>query len=357
MPGNSFGTLFKVTTWGESHGDALGMVLDGCPPGMVLDEQDIQKELNARKPKSKSSISTQRMEQDNVQILSGVFNGKTTGTPISMIVYNKDARSKDYSSLKSVYRPGHADFTYQMKYGFRDYRGGGRASGRETVCRVIAGAIAKKILNKYATKVIAHTIQIGGIKAQHFDASAIAKNEIKCADSNAAKEMVAFIKRIAKEKDSVGGIVEIIVQNPLKGLGEPVFDKLDADLAKALMSIGAVKGVSFGKGFAAAEMRGSEHNDELIRSKHGITSKTNYAGGILGGISSGTNIVIHIAIKPTPSIGTEQNTVSINGKKKKISIQGRHDTCIIPRLIPVAESMVAITLVDHILRHKAISHS
>ncbi len=316
MPGNSFGKFFRITTWGESHGKALGVVIDGCPAKMKVSEKDISKELEKRKPGKKTG--TKRHEPDKPEILSGVFEGKTTGTPLSIIVWNKNVRSKDYSNLKDVYRPGHADFTYREKFGIRDYRGGGRSSGRETLTRVIAGSIAKKIL---------------------------AKNKIKI------ESKILSIKETAKN-DSAGGIVEITVKNPPIGLGEPVFDKLDADLCKAIVSIGAVKGVEIGAGFKAAEMTGSENNDEFIVKKGKITTKTNNAGGILGGISNGKNIVIRFAVKPPASIEKKQKTVSMQGKQKTISIKGRHDSNITPRILPVAESMTAIVLADHLLRQK-----
>jgi chorismate synthase len=315
MPGNTFGTMFKVTTWGESHGKALGAIVDGCPSGLKLDEKDIQAELDLRKPNN-SRMSTKRKESDKVEILSGVFEGKTTGMPISMIVFNKNARSKDYSELKDVFRPGHADFAYQQKYGIRDYRGGGRSSGRETVSRVMAGAIAKKILAKHKCQVKGSTVRTGELRPG----------------------------------DSCGGIVEVIVKNPPKGLGEPVFDKLDADIAKAIMSIGAVKGVEIGAGFEVAEMRGSENNDEYEMRRGRVRTRTNNAGGVLGGISTGEDIIVRFPVKPPASIAKEQKTVSLRGRAKQINIKGRHDACIVPRVIPVAESMIAITLVDHLLR-------
>lgn len=340
MAGNTFGTLFKVTTWGESHGVALGAVVDGCPPGLLLNEKDIQKELDRRKPNVKSKISTTRREQDKVQILSGVFKGKTTGAPISMIVFNKDKRSKDYSKLKNVYRPGHADYTYQMKYGIRDYRGGGRASGRETVSRVMAGAIAKIILKKEKINIIGHTLQVGPHKAIKFLVGDIEKNEIRCADKNIAQKMISYIEKIKKEGDSIGGIVQIIVKNVPVGIGEPVFNKLDAQLSKAIMSIGTVKGVSFGAGFEVRNMKGSENNDEYVMKKGKIRTLTNHAGGILGGITNGEDIIINIAVKPPSSIPNK--------------IKGRHDACIVPRFIPVAESMAAISLVDFLLQQKSL---
>ncbi len=340
MSGNSLGTTFKITTWGESHGPALGVVIDGCPAGISISEKEIQKEVDRRKPKRGSKVSTSRAEEDKIKILSGVFEGKTTGTPISIIVENKDARSKDYEKLKKMYRPGHADYTYDLKYGIRDHRGGGRASGRETVSRVMGGAVAKKILTlKRKTEIFGHTVQIGNIKAAKFAKSEIEKNELRCADKEASKKMVKRIKEIRSEKDSIGAIVEIIIKNPPKGLGEPVFDKLDAELAKAMMSIGAVKGVEIGAGFNVAEMKGSENNDQMRATNKGkskeIAFLSNKAGGILGGISTGEDIIIRLAVKPVPSI----------------KLPGRHDTCLAPRIIPVAEAMAAIVLTDHLLRN------
>jgi len=315
MPGNTFGHSFKVTTWGESHGKALGAIVDGCPAGLKLDEKDIQIELERRKPNN-SRMSTKRKESDKVEILSGIFEGKTTGMPISMIVHNKNARSRDYSNIKDVYRPGHADFAYQQKYGIRDYRGGGRSSGRETVSRVMAGAIAKIILAKHKCKVKGSVVNTG--------------------------ELVSG--------DSCGGLCEIVVKNAPKGLGEPVFDKLDADIAKAIMSSGSVKGVEIGAGFSVSEMRGSESNDEYEMRRGRIRTKTNNAGGILGGISTGEDIIVRFPVKPPASIGKKQKTVTLRGRSKSIQIKGRHDACIAPRVVPVAESMIAIVLVDHLLR-------
>ena len=350
MPGNTFGTLFKVTTWGESHGPALGAVIDGCPAGFLLSEKDIQAELDRRRP-GQSKVGTSRAEEDRVRILSGVFEGKTTGTPISLIVENKDQRSHDYSKIKDLYRPGHADLSYDLKYGFRDYRGGGRSSGRETISRVMAGAIAKKfLLAKEKTKIIGHTVQVGTIKASKFDEKEIENNPLRCADPTIAKKMEQYVLKVKDEGDSVGGIVEIIVRNTPAGLGEPVFDKLQADLGKALFSIATVKGVEFGDGFGVAELKGSQNNDELIKRAGKITTKTNHAGGIYGGISIGTDLIIRIAVKPPASIGKSQHTVDKKGHSTTIKVEGRHDACILPRLIPVAESMVAITLMDHWVR-------
>lgn len=365
MAGNIFGQIFRITTFGESHGPALGMIIDGCPPNLEIAEEDIQREVDRRRPQEGSSIVTKRHEEDRIKILSGVFENRTTGMPIAVIVENKDTQSKDYTHLKDVFRPGHADFTYEMKYGIRDHRSGGRSSGRETVCRVIAGAIAKKILQKEVPtlKIIGRTIQVGHVKARKFAAEEIEKNQIRCADHKAAEQMIQYVEKLRSEGDSSGGIVEIIVKNPPPGLGEPVFDKLDADIAKALMSIGSIKGVEIGSGFMSAELTGSQNNDEFYtcasaasakREENRIRTKTNNAGGILGGISNGEDIVIRIAVKPPSSIAKAQKTVDKEGKMIDLNIQGRHDACIVPRVIPVAESMVAITLADHLLRLKTL---
>ena len=350
MSGSTIGTNFQVTTWGESHGIALGVVIDGCPPNIPLTEKDIQKEVNRRKPQPLSKISTPRIEADKVEILSGVFEGKTTGTPISMIVYNKDMRSRDYSHIKDIFRPGHADYAYTLKYGHRDYRGGGRSSGRETLCRVMAGALAKKILKlKAKTEIYGHTIQVGKIKAKKFLKSEIEKNEMRCADPAIAKKMLKYVEKVRSNRDSAGAIVEIIIKNPPKGLGDPVFDKLNADLAKAMMSIGAVKGIEIGAGFAVAEMTGSQDNDQMQRKGGKTKFLSNNSGGILGGISTGEDIIIRIAIKPVPSISKKQKTITSKNKNTTIQTFGRHDCCLAPRIIPVAESMAAIVLADKFL--------
>ena len=351
MSGNVFGKLFQVTTFGESHGAAVGVIIDGCPAGLDVDVLDIQKELNRRKP-GQSSITTARKEDDEAKILSGVFEGKTTGTPIMIIVYNKGHKSGDYDKLKDVFRSGTADFSYFLKYGFRDYRGGGRASGRETLARVAAGAVARKILAHKGISVIAHTKEVYGICADIFDESEIEKNPVRCADSKVAVLMAKKITDISKSGDSVGGVVEIIVRNPVRGLGEPVFDKLDSELAKALMSIGAVKGVEIGDGFGVSKLLGSQDNDALYKDGGKLRHRTNHAGGIIGGISNGEDIVLRIAVKPTPSISKEQSTLDISLNKRKIKIEGRHDPCICPRIVPVAEAMVALVLADQMLRGK-----
>ncbi len=353
--GNTFGKMFRVTTFGESHNLAIGVIVDGCPAGLRLCEADIQKELDRRKP-AQSSITTQRKEKDRVRILSGVFNGVTLGTPISMIVYNEDVNSKPYEEIKFKPRPNHADLSYYLKFGIYDYRGGGRASGRETLARVAAGAIAKKLLKeRFGTIIVGHTIKIGKISAKKVNFEEIVKNAernpVRCADLESAKLMEEEILKVKREGDSIGGIVEIVAVNVPAGLGEPVFDKLDADIAKAMMSIGAVKGVEIGLGFEFSEKRGSEINDEFYIENNSIKTYTNNSGGILGGISNGMPIVVRIAVKPTPSIAKEQRTVDLlRGKNVKIKITGRHDPCIVPRIVPVAEAMLALVLADHARR-------
>lgn len=356
MPGNTFGKLFSITTWGESHGPALGAVIDGCPPLLPLSVRDIQKELNRRRP-GQSAIDSSRHEEDKVKILSGVFKGKTLGTPIALIIENTDQRYKDYRNLKNLYRPGHADLSWELKYGIRDYRGGGRASGRETASRVMAGAIAKKYLKlKTKTYIIGHTVQVGNIRAAKFDKNIIEKNSIRCADKKIARQMEKHILKVKADGDSVGGIAEFIVKNMPTALGEPVFDKLQADLAKALLSIATVKGIEFGSGFRISLMKGSRNNDEFVIRSKKIMPKTNHAGGIYGGISIGSDLIIRLACKPASSITKSQKTVTQMGKKTTLKIKGRHDACIIPRLIPVAEAMIAITLMDHYLRQKALGN-
>ena len=354
MSYNSFGTVFKVTTWGESHGEAMGVVVDGCPSGLELSEVDIQHELDRRKP-GVSEITTERKEADEVKILSGVFEGKTLGTPISMLVWNKDVDSNPYEPLKHIARPGQADISYQLKYGIRDYRGGGRASGRETVARVAAGAIAKKILASQAIQIIGHVVEVGGIRARKVRVEEITSNTesnaVRCADLEAARRMEALIKEVKDEGDSVGGIVEVLALGVPAGLGEPVFDKLDAELAKALMSIGAVKGVEIGAGFEAAMLKGSEMNDEFYIKEGRIRTRTNNAGGILGGISTGEPVICRIAVKPTSSIAKPQRSVDMKKMEEvELRIKGRHDPCICPRIVPVTEAMIALVLVDYLMQ-------
>ncbi len=355
MSGNTTGKVFKVTTFGSSHGVALGAVIEGCPAGIGLSVEDIQKELDLRKPGT-SKITTSRSEKDEVKILSGIFHSKTDGTPITAVVYNQEFDSSSYESLKSTPRPGHGDFTWKIKYGNYDYRGGGRGSGRVTVGHVIGGAVAKKLLELLKIKVVSHVTQIGNIKAKEVDIkhieSIIKSNPVKCGDPEAARKMEELILKVKSEGDSIGGVVETLVFNPPAGLGEPVFDKLDADLAKSMMAIGSVKGVEIGAGFSVAHLTGSQANDEYFVTKNGeIKTITNQSGGILGGISNGMPIIVKIAVKPTPSISKAQNTVDLNKcEDVKIRINGRHDPCICPRVTAVAEASVAMVLVDHLLR-------
>lgn len=352
MAGNSFGKIFVITTWGESHGTAVGVTIDGCLPGMELAEHDIQAELDLRRPGTGGAASP-RKEPDKVQILSGIFEGRTTGTPISLIIFNKDAHSKSYDHLRRIFRPGHGDYSYLKKYGIRDHRGGGRSSARETAARVAAGAVAKKLLRRHGIEVIASTVALGGIKAEKRDMEARAKNRLFCPDNEAAARMEERIGEVKKMGNSLGGIVEIVATGCPAGLGDPVFDKLDAELAGALMSIGAVKGVEIGSGFRAAELMGSENNDLIA--PEGFAS--NNAGGILAGISNGDAIVARVAVKPIPSIALEQQTVNLDNEPVAVSIGGRHDISAIPRIIPVCEAMVALTLADHLLRQKVLANS
>jgi len=352
MAGNSFGTLFKITTWGESHGKALGVIIDGCPPGLEVSEEDIQKEMDRRRPGQDTGASP-RKERDRVEILSGLFEGKTTGTPLSLLIRNEDIDSSAYEKLKDIFRPGHADYSYLSKYGIRDPRGGGRASARETVGRVAAGAVAKKILGGENIGVMAYTVELGGIRAKKIDFGEIDKNFLRCPDPEAAKEMEGRIEEVKSQGDSVGGVVEILVTGCPPGLGEPVFDKLEADLAKALMSIGAIRGVEVGAGFEVASMLGSQCNDPL--GPGGL--EKNDSGGIQGGISTGAEIVLRAAVKPIPSIHLEQRTVDISLQPVSLRITGRHDVTAIPRINAVCEAMVAIVLADHLLRQAAIKRT
>ena len=352
MSGNSFGTLFRMTTWGESHGEALGVVIDGCPPRIELSNKDIQQELDRRRP-GRGKGSSPRRERDRVEILSGIFEGKTTGTPISLLIRNEDVDSVPYEEWKEVFRPGQADFTYQAKYGIRDYRGGGRASARETAGRVAAGAVAKKILDKEKIKIVGYTLELGGIRALKIDYEEIERNVLRCPDQKAATGMEKKIEEARLQGDSLGGIVEVLARGCPPGLGEPVFDKLEADLAKALMSIGAVRGVEIGAGFGVARMRGSQCNDPI--GPGGF--EKNDAGGILGGISNGADLILRVAIKPIPSIGLEQRTVDQAMRPVSLKIKGRHDVSAIPRINIVCEAMVAVVLADHLLRQQALNLS
>jgi chorismate synthase len=349
MPGNTFGVFFRVATFGESHGRALGAVIDGCPPNLALGEADVQAELDRRRPGGHRA-STPRQEEDRVEILSGVFEGKTTGTPIALLIRSSDADSSAYDDLRDVFRPGHGDYTYFKKYGIRDHRGGGRASGRETAARVAAGAVARKLLAREGIDVIGYTVEAGGIAIERFSQSEIQRNRLLCPDSEAAARMERKLEETRSEGDSLGGIVEVRVTGCPAGLGEPVFDKIDADLARALMGIGTVKGVEIGAGFEAARMKGSQGNDPIDPGGF----RTNHSGGVLAGITTGQEIVIRAACKPIASIALEQETIDVQGNRRKISIRGRHDACVIPRIIPVCEAMVCLVLADHLLRQRAI---
>jgi chorismate synthase len=352
---NSFGKLFTITSFGESHGRCVGVTIDGCPAGLALVEDDIQREVDKRRPGA-SVASTRRAEEDRVEILSGVFNGHTTGAPICLLVWNRDVDSSGYEITRFLPRPGHADYTAFIKYGeFNDFRGGGRFSGRITATFVMAGAVAKKLLNLIGVEVLAHTVEIGGIKAETKGPDEIRRNTetdpLRCADPRATKEMVLAVEKAREEGDSVGGVIESIALNVPVGLGEPVFDTLEGDLAKALFAVPAVKGVEFGSGFSAAGKRGSENNDPFTINDDKIVTVTNNAGGILGGISNGMPIVLRVAVKPTPSIARSQETVDIKQMQStSLEIKGRHDTCIVPRAVPVVESMMAVTLCDFALR-------
>jgi chorismate synthase len=344
MSGNTFGKLFTVTTFGESHGEALGCIIDGCPPGIELTEADIQGDLDRRKP-GQSRYTTQRREEDQVKILSGVFEGKTTGTPIQ----NTDQRSKDYSKIKDVFRPAHADYTYMQKYGIRDYRGGGRSSARETAMRVAAGSVAKKVLREtWGIEVRGYLSQLGPIAIETLDGNEGGNNPFFCPDANKVPLMEEYMQLLNKEGDSVGAKITVVASNMVPGLGEPIFDRLDADLAHALMSINAVKGVEIGAGFASVSQKGTEHRDEIT--PEGFLS--NNAGGILGGISSGQDVVAHIALKPTSSLRIPGKSVDVNGNAVEVVTTGRHDPCVGIRATPIAEAMMALVLVDHALRHR-----
>lgn len=350
MAGNSFGNLFKVTTFGESHGTAIGGVIDGCPAGIHLDMIAIQNEMSRRKP-GQSDIVTQRKEPDTVQFLSGIFEGLTTGTPIGFVIKNANQKSKDYLHIKDVYRPSHADYTYDKKYGVRDYRGGGRSSARETACRVVAGAIAKQLLK--GVSIHAFTSSVGKISInqpyQNLDFSKIETNAVRCPDDVIAKKMITEIKNIRKEGDTIGGTVTCVLQNVPVGLGEPVFDKLHAELGKAMLSINAVKGFEYGSGFCGVEMKGSEHND--IFNEDGST-KTNLSGGIQGGISNGEDIYFRVAFKPVATIMQKQKTINSEGQKLEMQGRGRHDPCVVPRAVPIVEAMAALVVADYYLLNK-----
>lgn len=358
MPGNSFGQLFRITTCGESHGGAIAVIVDGCPPGLALSESDIQSELDRRRP-GQSALTTLRAEKDTIHILSGVYSGVTTGTSILLLAYNEDARSQDYNKLKKVFRPSHADFTYLKKYGIRDWRGSGRASARETLARVAAGAIAQKYLKeKLGVTFTAFVEQVGSIRTDINHEKVIRKkidgSIVRCPDEKTAKKMIRLIAKVRDEKDSIGGIIKGIIHGCPVGLGEPVFDKLHADLGKAMLSINAVKGFEIGSGFAGIELKGSQHNDEFIKGKKGgMRTKTNNAGGVLGGISNGETICFRVAFKPVATIGKKQHTVTVQGASTALEAAGRHDPCVVPRAVPIVDGMAALVIMDHYLRHKA----
>ncbi len=359
MAGNSFGQIFKITTCGESHGGAVGVIIDGCPPGIEISEENIQRELDRRKP-GQSSITTPRAETDIIHILSGVFEGVTTGTPILLVAYNKDARSQDYNELKKVFRPSHADYTYLHKYGLRDYRGSGRASARETLARVASGAVARKFLNeKLGIEILSYVEQVGKIKAnvdaKNVTLAQVEANIIRCPDQEVAHEMIDLVSKVRDQGDSIGGVIKCIIKNVPVGLGEPVFDKLHADLGKAMLSINAVKGFEIGSGFAGVEQLGSEHNDPFVLENGRVTTTTNNAGGILGGISNGEDIYFRVAFKSVSTINKEQTTLSLDRKAVKLKAEGRHDPCVLPRAVPVVDAMAALVIMDHYLRHNSYS--
>ncbi|MEE2754435.1 MAG: chorismate synthase [Candidatus Latescibacterota bacterium] len=357
--GSIFGQLFRITTWGESHGGGVGVIIDGCPPNLAVSAEEIQVELDRRKP-GQSRITTQRREEDQVEILSGVFEGKTLGTPISLLVRNKDSRSADYEEMRVKYRPSHADYTYDAKYGIRNWMGGGRASARETIGRVAAGAIAQKLLQlANEVEIVAYVNQVQDINA-NIDSSTITRkqvdrNIVRCPDPSVAEEMIDRIDKARKDGDSLGGVVEVVARNVPVGLGEPVFDKLEADLAKAMLSLPASKGFEIGSGFGGLAMSGSEHNDPFVNRDGRIRTTTNRSGGVQGGISNGEDIILRVAFKPTATILKEQQTVDIDGNETTLKGRGRHDPCVLPRAVPIVEAMVALVLADHHLRQKAIS--
>lgn len=359
MAGSSYGTIFKITTWGESHGKGLGVVVDGCPAGIPISEEYIQTFLDRRKP-GQSKYTTPRKESDQVEILSGIFEGRTTGTPISMMVRNENQKSRDYSEIASYYRPGHADYTFDSKYGFRDYRGGGRSSGRETIGRVAGGAVAMALLSDLGIDITAYARSIGPVACnmEHFDKAQIRRNSVCMPDASAAASAQKYLEQCMLEKNSAGGIIECVITGVPAGIGDPVFEKLDANLAKAIFSIGAVKGFEIGDGFDAAASTGLDNNDAFCTDNHGnITKETNHAGGILGGISDGCPIIFRAAVKPTPSIASAQQTVKRDGTPICVEIKGRHDPIIVPRAVVVVESMAALTLADMILMNMSVKQS
>jgi chorismate synthase len=349
---NSYGTLFRISTFGESHGPAIGVIIDGCPAGLSIDEAFIQSELNRRKP-GQSKITTQRKEDDTFKILSGVFGGQSTGTPIAIVIENQDQRSKDYSHIQNTFRPSHADYTYEVKYGVRDYRGGGRSSARETAARVAAGAIAKLLLKKSGVEINAFVSQVGELKSPPYTQLDLGKTEdniVRCPDPAIAEKMIALIDKVRLERDTIGGVVTCVVKNTPVGLGEPVFDKLHAELGKAMLSINAVKGFEYGSGFDGVTLRGSQHNDEFVNEAGKIRTKTNHSGGVQGGISNGEDIYFNVAFKPVATIMQDQTTVDKDGNEAVVSGKGRHDPCVVPRAVPIVEAMAALVLADFLLR-------
>jgi chorismate synthase len=352
--GNTFGKVFRITTFGESHGPAIGVTVDGCPAGLTIDEAFIQSELDRRKP-GQSKITTQRKEDDTFEILSGVFEGKTTGTPIAIVIRNQDQRSKDYSHIAETFRPSHADYTYEAKYGNRDYRGGGRSSARETAARVAAGAIAKALLRKSGVEISAYVSQVGELKSPPYtdlDLSKTESNIVRCPHPETAEKMIALIDQVRLDRDTIGGLVTCVIKNTPAGLGEPVFDKLHAELGKAMLGINAVKGFEYGSGFAGIHLRGSQHNDEFYNDGTRIRTRTNHSGGIQGGISNGEDIYFNVAFKPVATIMQDQATVDKSGNEAIVSGKGRHDPCVLPRAVPIVEAMAALVLADFILRNK-----
>lgn len=356
MAGNSFGEIFRITTFGESHGVALGVIIDGCPAGLTIDPAFIQSELERRKP-GQSAIVTQRKEADEVEILSGIFENKTQGTPIALLIRNADQKSKDYEHIKDSYRPSHADFTYDAKYGTRDHRGGGRSSARETAARVAAAAIAKQLLQHYGIQIHAYVSKVGNIAVEkpytELDLSQTEANIIRCPDPVIAEQMIEFIKVVKKNGDTVGGVITGVIKGVPAGLGEPVFDKLHADLAKAMMGINAAKGFEYGSGFAGTELLGSQHNDLFFSEEGAIRTRTNLSGGIQGGISNGMDIYFNVAFKPIATIMRDQESVDKDGNPAVVSGKGRHDPCVLPRAVPIVEAMAALTITDHLLRQRA----
>lgn len=355
MAGNSFGQLFRITTFGESHGKAIGVVIDGCPAGLMIDEAFIQAELNRRRP-GQSAVTTQRNEEDVFEILSGIFENKTTGAPLAFLVFNKDHKPQDYEHLKEVYRPSHADFTYEIKYGIRDYRGSGRASARETLARVIAGAVAKLFLRQYNIQVYAYVKSIGEIEIPQekvpVDLSKTESNIVRCPDVETAEKMISLIEKVKSEGDSIGGVISCVIQNVPAGIGEPVFDKLPADLGKAMLSINAVKGFEIGSGFSGSRMKGSAHNDSLMSADGTVKRNSNHGGGTEGGISNGEELFFNVAFKPPSTIAKQQQTINTSGQVVLLEAKGRHDPCVVPRAVVIVEAMAALVVADHMLRNR-----